>query len=236
MLNVHAALPTDIANALPGQEAVLGQAISVDGARWRRILSERDLIQVTGKMADSDRTTVTRQDVFNLGDQSISVDHAFQLLYYSLAWGLGLRASRLHQRLDNLAAHQDRAGELLVSAWESVRAGAPVKEAYSVLTTDRGAGQIPWLGPAFSTKFLYFAQGNVAQPRHLILDKVVATNLTEDVWPAAPTKAWWPETYELYCGLLNRWAVEISEDPKVNRTVRADEIEFAIFKRHLTVA
>ncbi|WP_175460517.1 hypothetical protein [Arthrobacter sp. ok909] len=31
------------------------------------------------------------------------------------------------------------------------------------MTTDRGAGRIPWFGPAFSTKFLYFAQGSAPE-------------------------------------------------------------------------
>lgn len=231
MLNVDASLPPDIVAALPGHEAVMGQAISVDGARWRRELSERGLPPMTGKLADTDRTTVTRQDVFNLGDQAINSENAFQLLYYSLAWGLGLPASRLNQRLDGLATKQDAGGDLLVSAWKSVRAGAPVSEAYSLLTTNNGAGKIPQLGPAFSTKFLYFAQGNATEIRHLILDSIVAENLHRDAWPEAPTGAWWPETYELYCGLLTRWALEAAKDPQVNRSVRADEIEFAIFNR-----
>lgn len=231
MLNIHASLPADIRTTLPGPEAVMGQAISVDGARWGRALSERSLPPLSGKLADSDRIMVNRQDVFNRGDQKLTIENAFQLLYYSMAWGLGLRASRLHQRLDSIAEHQDTAGELLVRAWESARVGAPVKEAYSLLTTSTGAGQIPWFGPAFSTKFLYFAQGNGAEIRHLILDKIVASNLHKDVWPNAPTGAWWPETYERYCSLLTRWAAESSKSPQVNRTVRSDEIEFAIFNR-----
>lgn len=224
-------MPADIKATLPGPEAVMGQTISVDGARWRRALSERNLPPVSGKLAHSDRITVNRQDVFSYGDQKITIDNAFQLLYYSLAWGLGLRASRLHRRLDNIAAHQDTAGELLAQAWQSARAGAPVKEAYSLLTTSTGAGQIPWFGPAFSTKFLYFAQGYVTQIRHLILDQVVVKNLHKDVWPDGPTGAWFPETYERYCKLLARWAAESSRDPKVSRAVRPDEIEFAIFRR-----
>jgi hypothetical protein len=231
MIDQETLLPDDIRAALPGPEAVLGHAVSVDGGRWRRALTDRGLPPVAGKLADEGRTTVTRQEVFDRGDREMSVENAFQLLYYSLAWGLGTRASRFHQRLDGLAGRQDSAGELLVSAWTSVRNGDPTMEAYSLLTTNRGAGQIPWFGPAFSTKFLYFAQGSAPAPRHVILDQVVSRNLRRDAWPDAPTAGWWPETYQRYCTLLTHWAVQATDDPTVQRTVRADEIELALFRR-----
>ncbi|WP_104181663.1 hypothetical protein [Arthrobacter sp. B0490] len=231
MINEEASLPDDVLATLPGTDAVLDQEVDVDGERWRRTLIDRDLPAITGKLADGGRTTVTRQEVFDLGDQDPTVENAFQLLYYSLAWGLGTRASRLHQRLDGLAKHQNTASELLVSAWTAVRNGDPTAEAYSLLTTNRGGGRIPWFGPAFSTKFLYFAQGSAAAPRHLILDQVVSRNLRRDAWLQAPTAGWWPETYQRYCTLLTHWATQASESPGVQRTVRADEIELALFRR-----
>jgi hypothetical protein len=234
MINEEAPLPDDVLATLPGTEAVRDHAVAVDGERWRRTLSERGIPAITGKLADGGRITVTRQEVFDLGDQDPSVENAFQLLYYSLAWGLGTRASRLHQRLDGLAKHQDTAGELLVSAWTSVRNGGPTAEAYSLLTTNRGSGRIPWFGPAFSTKFLYFAQGSTTAPRHLILDQVVSRNLRRDAWPQAPTAGWWPETYQRYCTLLTHWAAQASKEPTVQRMVRADEIELALFRRRPT--
>ncbi len=236
MLNTDAQLPEDIRTNLPGRNAVMTQAIVVDSSRWNRVLAERGLAPATGKLADSGRITLTRKDVFNCGEQQVTADNAFQLLYCSLAWGLGLTGSRLHQRLDQIAEHQDLAGRLLVSAWESVRAGAPVSEAYGVLTTNKGAGQIPWFGPAFSTKFLYFAQGSAIEPRHLILDEVVARNLRDDVWPSSPGGAWWPETYQRYCDLLTRWAASASAESQVGRKVAADEIEYALFKRQVPSA
>ncbi|TKV28561.1 hypothetical protein FDK12_07845 [Arthrobacter sp. NamB2] len=231
MINEEALLPDDVLSTLPGREAVLGHAVAVDGERWRRALVDRALPAMTGKLASGGRTTVTRQEVFDLGDQDRTVENAFQLLYYSLAWGLGTRASRLHQRLDGLAKHQDTAGERLVCAWTSVRNGDPTAEAYSLLTTNRGGGRIPWFGPAFSTKFLYFAQGSTTAPRYLILDQVVTRNLRRDVWPDAPTAGWWPDTYQRYCTLLTHWATQASANPDMQRTVWADEIELALFKR-----
>lgn len=235
MILENTPLPDDIRMRLPGPQIVTGHEVNVDGARWRSALTERNLPSLAGKLADADRTTVARGEVFALGDQEPTVENAYQLLYYSLAWGLGTRASRLHQRLDGLAQHPVKAGDLLVSAWTTVRQGAPTKDAYSVLTTNRGGGRISWFGPAFSTKFLYFAQGTTAEPRHLILDQVVARNLQQDAWPQAPTAGWWPETYQRYCTLLSQWAAQASAHPDINRPVRPDEIELTLFRRnHIT--
>lgn len=233
MMNKDAPLPEDIFANLVGKDAVMGQGIPVDGQRWRRALTDRGLPSIKGKLADAGQTTLTRKEVFDLGDQPLTIDNAFQLLYHSLAWGLGKKASRLNQRLDGLAAHQDKAGQLLISAWTLVREGASIKDTYSTLTTNRGVGRIPWFGPAFSTKFLYFAQGSTSRPRHLILDQMVSRNLRQDAWPQAPTAGWWPETYENYCTLLERWATQASERSDQTSEVRADAIELTLFRRHL---
>jgi len=232
MIKEDAPLPDDIFAKLPGSAAVMSDAVLVDGDRWRRALSARGLPSVEGKLSTTERASVTRAEVLDLGDRAPTVGNAFQLLYYSLAWGLGLRASRLHQRLDGLAAQQEHAGKLLVTAWKLVKAGAPTAEAYATLTTERGAGRIPMFGPAFSTKFLYFAEGRAALPRHIILDQVVSHNLRQDAWPQAPGAGWWPESYEKYCYLVGSWASEASQRLGEMRQVRADEIELTVFRRH----
>lgn len=235
MINETAPLPDDIFSRLPGSSAVMNHAVSVDSDQWKRALTSRGLPPVQGKLAVAGRTLVSRKEVFELGDQTPTVANAFQLFYYSLAWGLGSRAPRLNQRLDGLAADQENAGQVLVAAWTLVQEGAPAREAYGNLTTNRGAGRIPWFGPAFSTKFLYFAQGSTVNPRHVILDQVVSKNLRQDAWPQAPTAGWWPDTYERYCGLLGHWANQASERLDGARRVRGDEIEITLFRRHRSI-
>ena len=230
MINVDAPLPDDLFAALPGEDAVMGHAIAVNCDRWQDALSTRGLPPLQGALAGPGDTKVSRADVLELGGREITPSNAFQLLYYSLAWGLGRRAPRMHQRLNALTAHQDRAEELLVEAWQAVRNGDPAENVYGVLTTNRGGGRIPWFGPAFSTKFLYFAQGQETPPRYLILDQVVASNLS-DVWPGAAKTAWFPETYARYCAVAGSWAEQATERLEGARKVRADEIEFVLFKR-----
>ncbi|WP_373427606.1 hypothetical protein [Arthrobacter sp. B3I9] len=228
VIDPDAPLPDDVYGRLPSRAQVLGHAVSVDAARWQKELSARGLMAPVGKLHGAGLVQLTRGDVFSVADQVPSPESAIQLLWYSLAWGLGTRAPRLHARLDGVAEDEGKAADLLTEAWEVVRSGADAEKAYSVLTTDKGRGRIKWLGRAFSTKFLYFAQGSTAVPNSLILDEVVATNLRPTAWPSAPTTAWWPSTYGSYCLLMKNWA-EKAELRSGNET-SPDQIELAVFK------
>jgi hypothetical protein len=209
------------------RESVLDQSIPVDAARWRETLNARALPKLVGKLDNRGHIALSRADVFTVANQEPTPDAALQLLWYCLAWGLGLRAPRLHARLDAIANDPNRASQLLTEAWRSVRDMGDPEASYAILTTARGVGRIKWLGPAFSTKFLYFAQGVAATPTHLILDKVVSTKLQATAWPDAPTAGWWPSTYGAYCSLMQHWTAEASD--RSGRDVSPDEIEFTVF-------
>ena len=88
---------------------------------------------------------------------------------------------------------------------------------------------VSYLGPAFFTKYLYFAGAGDANHRSLILDARVATALNERCgWKTLHRKGPWPAlTYERYCNLLTDWACEAKTD---NRTVAADELERWLFE------
>jgi hypothetical protein len=93
---------------------------------------------------------------------------------------------------------------------------------------------IPALGPAFFTKFLYFAGVGEGSTPCLILDARVAASLYEAGWTDLPRSArkngysfsynWYTDTYVSYCELLKRWAD--AHGPKT----RPDEIERALFE------
>ncbi|MFF2678048.1 hypothetical protein ACFVRT_15865 [Arthrobacter koreensis] len=229
-IDSDAPLPSYVSGSLPGVETVMNHSIKVDGDRWQKALADRGLPALEGALADPGLTLVSRGDVFELGAREITAGNAFQLLYYSLAWGLGRRGRKFNQRIDGLAEDQQRATELLVDAWTAVRRNDPPEDVYSILTTPKGKARIPQFGPAFSTKFLYFAQGPDVPPRYVILDKVVATKLHE-AWPGAPKAGWYPDTYERYCSFMSRWADLATEGLNGERNVRADEIEYAVFHR-----
>ncbi|MCC3299692.1 hypothetical protein [Arthrobacter caoxuetaonis] len=226
----EAPLPDYIVSDLPGEEKVLGHSIPVNTDRWQKELALRDLPPLEGKLSGTGWVSVSRRDVLELGSREITPENVFQLHYYSYAWGLGNKARNLPKRLDGIAKDQERAADLLLSAWTAVRGGEPAEEVYGILTTPRGGARITWFGPAFSTKFLYFAQGISTQPHYVILDETVASNLS-DVWEAAPTDSWYPDAYGRYCTFMSRWADLATEQLNGERKVRADEIEYAVFKR-----
>jgi hypothetical protein len=228
LINPDAPLPEDIYRRLPSRAKVLSHAVSVDAARWKRELSARGLRGPIGKLNGAGVVQLRRGDVFSIADQEPSPELAIHLLWYSLAWGLGTRAPRLHARLNGIAEDERKAGNLLAEAWELVRKEADAEKAYSVLTTDKGKGRIKWLGPAFSTKFLYFAQGSTTAPSYLILDAVVARNLRATAWPSAPSTAWWPSTYGAYCLLMKNWAEEAQL--RSGNETSPDQIELAVFR------
>ena len=228
VINPDAPLPDDLYRRLPSRSEVLSHAVSADAARWQKELSARGLTAPIGKLHGSGLVQLSRGDVFSIADQEPSPKAAIQLLWYSLAWGLGTRAPRLHARLDGIAEDEGEAALLLAEAWELVRNEADAEKAYSVLTTDKGRARIKWLGPAFSTKFLYFAQGSSAAPNYFILDEVVARNLRPTAWPSAPSTAGWPSTYGAYCLLMQNWA-EKAQLRSGNET-SPDQIELAVFR------
>ena len=114
-----------------------------------------------------------------------------------------------------------------MGAWLHVRDGADPQACYESLITSRGVGRIHGNGPAFATKFLYFACGTMTSPRCVILDRAVAEQLCDlGVWPNAPTAGWDPGTYARYCDLMCRWADEASV--RTHRHVQPDEVEYAL--------
>lgn len=213
---------------LPDRDTVLTTKYHVDAGRWQRELAGRGLDLPEGTLGSVDGwIRLSRADILLLADPTPTQRGAMDLLWYSLAWGLGSRAPRLAARLDAVAKDPQRVAELVAGAWTLTRDGANPAVCYAALLTSRGRPRVSWLGGAFATKVLYFAHGTQTAPRNLILDKVVADKLRPIAWETAPTTAWWPDTYQTYCDLMSRWAGEASE--RAGRSVEADEIEGALF-------
>jgi hypothetical protein len=123
-----------------------------------------------------------------------------------------------------VAQDADAVGRLLADAAGLARRDP--EEGYDLLHS-RG-NRIYGLGPAFSTKVLYFAGAGAVEHPCLILDARVARRLRRDCgWTSlAGTTGWPTATYGRYVRLLRRWADEMSS---AERTVAPDEIEFVLF-------
>ncbi len=168
---------------------------------------------------------LTRRDLFEMAD-GVSTGGGNELLpfvWHVLAWGSG------DSRRNNLRRIQScrTEAELLRRAFDAARKGDR-RGAYGLLIRPGGA-VIPWFGPAFFSKFLYFASGE-ASPACLILDARVARAMypTWKMAPTYPTRTfsynWYTDTYVAYCELLTRWAQE------AGGSATADMFERALFE------
>lgn len=162
---------------MPGTSAALNHEVSVDIDRWKRELNARELPPVQGKLAGAGRTSVTRKEVVD--PWRSDPDSRKRLPIALLLACLGVEYTRPPAPpATGRTSRSPKEGR--TTSRNSLDIGSrrgTSKEAYRTLTTDKGARRIPWFGPAFSTKFLYFAQGSAVHPQHVILDRVVSKDL-----------------------------------------------------------
>ncbi len=137
-------------------------------------------------------------------------------LLVTMAWGYG-RLGYGPFRVQRILATTPDAGERLQRAACELLDRGPVP-AYRRLG-DHGRSELPFLGPAFGTKFLYFClpPGRGA----LILDQVVANWLRAQAGLSLNQVRWSSQTYARYLGTMAGWADQLS--------VTADELETCIF-------
>ncbi len=197
---------------------VLEQSISVDPGWWGSHTSGATLA------ADGAHSSLTRRDVFSLAPAAReTAEGALDLLWASLSWGTG-RSQRNNGRRVSALADNPTLTEALQRAAELAEAD-PVA-AYDML---RPAGNlVPYLGPPFFTKFLYFAAGDVAGRGSLILDSRVAATLRKNGWDGLTGTYWWPTaTYGRYLDLVRRWASELTQADGAALT--SDQVELWLF-------
>ena len=90
--------------------------------------------------------------------------------------------------------------------------------AYSLMATECRLNRI---GPAFGTKFLYFADSGCHAHRALILDRLVADWLNAHTTPPVNPVPWSLSTYEAYLDRMHCWAAALG--------VKPDALELAMF-------
>ncbi len=152
-------------------------------------------------------STLTRGDLFELADgANESPEGAISLLWNTLAWGVGTRPRNVKGRIAAVAEKRDYSGRLLQEAAQLSRVD-PVG-AYKLMRPTKYRNAITWLGPAFFTKFLYFAGGGAPLHPCSILDSRVARTLRSSGWSDLATGNWSADTYGTYCGLVDRWREE----------------------------
>src|SRR5690349_1265812 len=154
------------------------QPIAIKAGWWRDEIRERGL---PGTPPAGDQ--LTRADVWAPTD-------VFTLLWRTLAWGSGTRNRVNRSRLAAIAADVPRCEDLLTKAADLSRSDPAA--AFALLRPG-DTNEIRYLGPSFSTKFLYFAGGGAPGHPCLILDRRVATALRDRCgWTSLDRIGPWP--------------------------------------------
>lgn len=177
-----------------------GHTITIDQNWWRSELAVHGLDQV-----DLLAPSISRGDLFALAAEATATrEGATRLLWNVTAWGTGVSGRNGRKRIQAFAADSDRAADLLRTATSLARTDPHA--AYALLRPRDRTNAIAFLGPAFFTKYLYFAGGG--QPTHPchILDDRVARILHRLGWASLPPKDWTAAAYQRYNQLLRRWA------------------------------
>lgn len=166
------------------------------------------------------RRHINRAELFAMAEKTSTSEDILNLYVSVCAWGTGPKA-RMVARVEK-PLHETGALDTLERSFHTARSLDPI-EAYRRLKVT-GEDRIKGFGPAFFTKWLYFAAYDDAtrtqQLRPLILDARVATALG---WP--PKNDLWPST---------AYAEYLDTAAKINTTWCPDHplhtIEYALFK------
>ncbi|WP_109519561.1 hypothetical protein [Mycolicibacter heraklionensis] len=184
-------------------EWIYGHAIPADRRWWTQALAAHGFADTL--IGD----TICRADIFALADAAPSDPQAaLTLLWNSLAWGSGDKLRNNRARIASIAADRDGAAAVLQQAAALSRTDP--QGAYHLLYP-RNRTAICNLGPAFFTKYLYFAGGG--DPCHpcCILDENVALALQKTCgWKSLPLRGWLASAYQRYATLLGLWVDEHS--------------------------
>ncbi|MFJ6492547.1 hypothetical protein [Streptomyces californicus] len=210
----------------PRSERIDGHAVPVAGAWWNAELAAARL--PGGPVVGPGVTELSRGDLFADADRLDPGcdEDVLRFLWRVLAWGSGKKLRLNRRRIRAVTADPPGSAAALRAA---VRAARECPErAYEALRPgNRNA--IAYLGPAFSTKVLYFAGGGALTHPCAILDSQVAATLKNACgWDSLGGNGWPTRAYVRYCELLGRWARE--ESARLERQVGVDEIERWLFR------
>lgn len=169
-------------------DVVLGQTVCFDAARWAE--------QLHSLGGEEWQGCIARGDVRRVADKvTAGRATAADLFTASYIWGMGDRGYG-PRRYSNIVAEADgRLDAVFDHAWALVRSDHPVvayrwfggerEDRGKSQTGDEASGRLPGYGPAFFTKFLYFAREDDlgtdegAAPHPLILDLRLARAVTQ---------------------------------------------------------
>jgi hypothetical protein len=162
-------------------------------------------------------TTLDRQHIREICAKATdSADAAKDAFLATMAWGygnVGYGAWRVGQ-----AFKDPDAGHKLLDVALVLKRHGPA-HAYRLMA---GPSRLRRIGPAFGTKFLYFADSGRHDRRALILDRLVAEWLRLNTSFRINPVPWAPANYDSYLDQMREWAATLEVEP--------DALELAIFQ------
>ncbi|MGP6172830.1 8-oxoguanine DNA glycosylase OGG fold protein [Corynebacterium sp. A21] len=167
---------------------------------------------------------ITRTQLFELaGWAQESREGALTLLWNSLAWAEGRANRNNRRRIRVVAADQERIADVLIAAARLSHIDGAT--AYTRLLHGIRSPEIPTVGAAVFSKYLYFCGGGRVGHQCLILDRHIADGLVEAGWEGMRRSNWSAAEYTEYLDLLESWRVTLTpEHPRL----RVDLIERAL--------
>lgn len=202
----------------PAERVVRSQGFDYLTRHWTDRWPRR--LPIPAALSGPERVSVSRSELFAMAAEASSIESVLSLYVSVCAWGTGTKAQRVARVVKPL--HEDGALDALQRSLQAARSVDPV-EAYRRLNL-RDEDRIKGFGPAFFTKWLYFAAYDDPE-RHerrppLILDARVAKALG---WP--PVSGRWPSSaYAEY--LETATEINAAWSPSSSRHV----VEYALFK------
>ncbi|MFE6129178.1 hypothetical protein ACFQ6Q_13045 [Streptomyces sp. NPDC056437] len=210
-------------------------------SRWAQITPWPKALAPTS--ADGD-AAVSRAEVASAVADALQRDAFREALVATYVWGKGKRGTRGGSgpsTLHKILAFDGLDGALAAAVTALHEHGAP--QAYAALQ-----GQVPGLGPAFLTKFLYFTGIAVPPahgPRPLILDRMLSRRLR---WMAAAVgresshdldgsiaawiwsdSNWTPHRYQVYLSFMHAAANQLAAGDNWPSGAPPDLLECALF-------
>lgn len=189
--------------------------------KWVKLFPEHEEFLTELRSRKLDRSSVSE-----LAEEVCSEDRAIRLFMASMIWGFGEAGYgpfRTRRILDSPEASANLR-ELATIASEN---GGQAAFDHFADMRNKDRNYLKFLGPAFGTKYIYFAQSaKNPQTTTPVMDAVVRRWFVSNTPDTRLVLHYWdPASYATYVQLLTLWAKELSpEDP-----LRLDQVEYLIF-------
>lgn len=210
---------------LDRQSDLVRQTIGISQQWWSAHLAEAGFTSIASKFTTA---SICRQDLFSsaprdLSNRELVLEFAFRVI----AWGSGTSPRNNIRRLGSLRNLQ--AQEQLLRGLELASVGD--FESFHMFQS-KGRNNIPFLGPAFFSKIMYFAGSGQSQHPLLIIDQRVLNTLKDTSYAGSLKKVanFGPNTYFNACNAL----LDIAQTAQAEGVTHCtpDLVEFWAFKRN----